>query len=69
MGLPRVRMDFNTTSLGNSWTVEDVKRQGIELHEGMKCIFYDFDAEEGKQGILHTEATVWWDAQLEVFSH
>ncbi len=67
MPLPRVRMDFNGTSLENCWTLEDIKRQGIEFYDGMRCVFYDFDAEHGKTGYLHSDGTVWWDAESKQF--
>ena len=54
-------MDFNTSSLANSWTQEDLRRQGLELREGMRCVFYDFDAEEGQTGFLHGIGVEWWD--------
>ena len=41
---------------------EDLKRQGIELHEGMRCVFYDLDAEGDVRGFLHRDGVVWWDA-------
>ncbi len=65
--LPRVRADFNSNSLGNCWTLEDLKRQGFELREGMRCIFYDVDCEDSQRGFLHGEGTVWWDAKAGVF--
>ena len=67
MPLPRVQMDFNTNSLGNCWTVEDLKRQRISLHEGMRLILWQADAEEGENGFLHTAANIWWDARDKVF--
>jgi hypothetical protein len=67
MLLARIRTDFNSNSLGNRWALEDLERQGIELHEGMRCIFYDLDAQDGQSGFLHSEGTVWWDAETGVF--
>jgi hypothetical protein len=60
-------MDFNSNSLANRWTQEDLKRQGIELHEGMRCVFYDLDAEDGVSGILHSDGLVWWDVTSDRF--
>ena len=68
MRLPRIRADFNTTSLDNAWTREDLKRQGIELREGMRCVFYDLDAEDDQNGFLHGEGLVWRDGRG-VFRH
>jgi hypothetical protein len=48
-------------------TLADIARQGIELHEGMRCVFYDLDAEDGVTGFLHSEGTVWWDAKSNQF--
>ncbi len=67
MRLHRVRMDFNSNSLANRWTLEDLKRQGIELHAGMRCIFYDLDTKDGRSGFLHSAGNVWWDEEAEVF--
>jgi hypothetical protein len=67
MSLPLVRMDFNSNSLANPWTREDLERQGINLREGMRCIFYDFDAEYGVSGLLHTAGVVWWDSNSQCF--
>jgi hypothetical protein len=64
-----VQADFNTSSLDNCSTRDDLKRQGIELHEGMRCVFYDLDAEDGQSGFLHGEGVVWWDAKAGVFRH
>ena len=33
----------------------------------MRCIFYDRDAEDGQNGFLHGDGTVWWDAKANVF--
>jgi hypothetical protein len=63
MRLPRIRTDFNSNSLANRWTLEDLQRQGIELHEGMRGVFYDLDAEHNQDGFLHSEGVVWWDAR------
>ena len=60
-------MDFNSSSLANHWTREDLKRQGIELHVGMRCVFYDFDAEDEVSGFLHSDGVVWWDAKSDRF--
>jgi hypothetical protein len=65
--LPRIRTDFNSNSLANRWTQEDLKRQGIELRDGMRCVFYDLDAEGDVSGFLHTDAVVWWDANSDRF--
>jgi len=67
MALPRVRMDFNSNSLANQWTIEDLERQGIELRDGMRCVFYDLDAENGESGYLHSAGAVWWDAKSKQF--
>lgn len=67
MRLPRVRTDFNSNSLGSRWTLEDVNRHGIELREGMRCVFYDLDVEDGRSGFLHGAGVVWWDAASGVF--
>jgi hypothetical protein len=67
MPLPRIRMDFNSNSLANRWTVEDLRHQGIDLRDGMRCVFYDLDAEDGDAGFLHSEGVVWWDAQSQQF--
>ena len=67
MALPRVAMDWNSNSLANQWSQEDLKRQGLELHDGMRCIFYDRDAEDGRSGYLHNDATVWWDVRSNAF--
>jgi hypothetical protein len=55
-------MDWTTNSLANYWTQEDLKRQGLELHEGMQCVFYDHDGEGGHSGFLHAVGLVYWDA-------
>jgi hypothetical protein len=60
-------MDFNNNSLANKWTVEDLQRQGIELHEGMRFVFYDLDGENGESGFLHSAGTVWWDSNSKQF--
>jgi len=65
--LPRIRMDANTSSLANYWTREDIKRQGLELRDGMKCVFYDFDAEDVRNGFLHCEGQVRWDEKTNQF--
>lgn len=67
MSLPRGRMDFNSNSLANWWTLKDLEEQGIELRAGMRCIFYDLDAENEESGFLHTAGTVWWDAESKQF--
>lgn len=54
-------MDWNGSSLANFLTRADLARQGIKLREGMRCVFYDEDAEDGRNGFLHCEGTVWWD--------
>jgi len=61
MGFPRLRMDFNGYSLSNTCTEADLERQGITLHSGMRCVFYDFDAQDEEPGILHSAGTIWWD--------
>ena len=60
-------MDANTSSLANYWTEKDLERQGLELHEGMRGIFYDFDAEDGQNGFLHCEGVVYWDEKSKRF--
>lgn len=60
-------MDFNTSSLANYWTQEDLRRQGLELHEGMRCVFYDFDEEDGQSGFLHCVGLAKWDEKLSYF--
>ena len=60
-------MDFNTSSLANRWTQEDLERQGLELREGMRCVFYDFDSEDGRSGFLHGVGVVWWDEESSQF--
>jgi hypothetical protein len=60
-------MDFNTSSLGNRWTQEDLKRQGLELRDGMRCVFYDYDGEDGQSGFLHGVGVVWWDEKSSQF--
>ena len=67
MRLQRLRTDFNSNSLANRWTLEDLGQQGIELCEGMRCVFYDLDAEDGCNGLLHGVGVVWWDATSGVF--
>lgn len=67
MSIPLVRTDLNSNSLGNRWTLEDLERQGIKLQEGMRCIFYDLDRQDGQSGHLHGEGTVWWDAESGLF--
>jgi hypothetical protein len=67
MAIPKVRTDFNSNSLGNHWALEDLSRQGIQLCEGMRCLFYDLDCEGGEQGFLHSDGAVWWDEKSEVF--
>jgi hypothetical protein len=67
MPLPLVRTDFNSNSLGSRWTAEDLERQGLRLREGMRCVFYDLDCQDGRSGYLHGEGTVWWDAKLSQF--
>lgn len=65
--LPHLRTDFNTNSLRNSYTLKDLQRQYIQLHEGIRCIFYDLDAEGDVSGYLHSAGTVWWDAKSEQY--
>lgn len=66
--LPRIRMDFNGSSLANHSTQEDLRRQGIELRPGMRGVFYDFDGDEqGNPGLLHVEGEVYWDERTGVF--
>jgi hypothetical protein len=60
-------MDFNGYSLASTYTQEDIKRQGLKLRPGMRCVFYDFDAEDGVSGILHTAGEIWWDEKSERF--
>lgn len=67
MRLLRLRTDFNSNSLRNYWTLEDLNRRGIELHEGMRSVFHDLDAEDGRSGFLHSEGVVWWDAASSLF--
>ena len=61
MSLLRIRTDFNSNSLANIWTIADLARQNIELYSGLRCVFYDLDAEEGEEGLLHGTSTIWWD--------
>jgi hypothetical protein len=61
MALPRIHMDFNGYSLASTSTQEDIKRQGLTLHPGMRCVFYDFDVEGDVCGLLHTAGEIWWD--------
>ena len=67
MPLPLIRMDFNSNSLANRWTAEDIARLRIELDAGMRCVFYDLDAEDGENGFLHSAGTVGWDATSQQF--
>ncbi len=67
MRLPIIQMDFNSNSLINRCTLEDIERQSIVFSEGMDCVFYDFDRQDGVEGLLHCESTVWWDAQSDRF--
>lgn len=67
MPLPRVRTDFNSNSLANHWTQDDVQRAGLELSDGMRCVFYDLDEQENERGFLHSVGTVWWDAVSKQF--
>ena len=67
MRLPIIRMDFNSSSLANRWTLEDIERQGIVFRAGMDCVFYDFDTQDDVEGLLHCESTLWWDAQSDRF--
>jgi hypothetical protein len=67
MAFPRIHMDFSGYSLASTYTLEDIKRQGIKLRAGMRCIFYDFDAEDGVSGLLHTGGEIWWDTKSERF--
>jgi len=60
-------MDFNSNSLENQYTLDDLKLQGIELESGTQCVFYDFDAEGEVNGFLHSAGTVWWDEKTKVF--
>ena len=46
MPLPLIRMDFNSNSLANRWTAEDIARQRIELDADMRCVFYDLDLKQ-----------------------
>ena len=64
MSMPRVRADFNTSSLDNAYTREDLRRLGLELRPGLWCVFYDFDAEGDEKGFLHVAAEVSWDEKL-----
>jgi hypothetical protein len=65
--LPRVEMDWTTNSLDNYWTKVDLKRQGLELYDGMRCVFYQLDAEDGHNGFLHDVGVVFWDKQANKF--
>lgn len=67
MSLPNIRMDFHSHSLGNRWTPEDLRHQGIVLTAGMRAIFYHCDAEDSQEGLLHTAGTIRWDADSHVF--
>src|SRR6476660_5949505 len=59
MKLPRVWADFNTVYLNTNGTLADLNSQGLELREGMRCIFYTEDADEdGQDGFLHCESEV-----------
>jgi hypothetical protein len=67
MPLPRIHMDFNGYSLASTYTQEDIRRQGLTLYPGMRCVFYDFDAEAGVRGLLHTAGEIWWDEESRRF--
>ena len=67
MGAPRIHMDFNGYALDSWYTLEDIERQGIKLGPGMRCVFYEFDCEDGVYGLLHTSGKVWWNAERECF--
>jgi hypothetical protein len=60
-------MDWTSNSLANFWTEEDLKRQGLELDEGMRCVFYDLDGEDGQNGFLHAAGLVFWDEKSNRF--
>ena len=42
-------------------------RQGLKLNPGMRCVFYDFDAQDGVSGLLHTAGEIWWDEKSKRF--
>lgn len=67
MALPRIHMDFSGYSLASTRTQEDIQRQGLILYPGMRCVFYEFDAEDGVSGLLHTAGEIWWDEQSNRF--
>jgi hypothetical protein len=60
-------MDFNGYSLSSTHTQEDIQRQGLKLYPGMRCVFYDFDVENGVSGLLHTVGVIWWDEKSKCF--
>ncbi len=60
-------MDFNGYSLSSSYTQTDIQRQGLKLYPGMRCVFYDFDAEDGVSGLLHTAGEIWWNEESKRF--
>ncbi|MFL5327538.1 MAG: hypothetical protein ACJ8C4_01375 [Gemmataceae bacterium] len=60
-------MDFNGCSLSSTFTQDSIKSQSLTLHPGMRCIFYDFDTENGVPGLMHTVGEIWWDAKAGVF--
>lgn len=67
MPLPILRTDFNSNSLANKWTVDDLQRKGLTIFDGMRCVFYDLDSQHNESGFVHSVGTVWWDAASNQF--
>ena len=67
MSLPRVYMDFNGYSLHSTKTLNDLRRQGLELRAGMQCVFYQDDADEDGPGFLHSTGSVWYNEKTGQF--
>jgi hypothetical protein len=68
MTLPRVYADFqniddaNRLRLTCAGTLQDLARQGIQLHEGLVLTFYSDDADEhGQPDELRVEGVVHYD--------
>ncbi|HEX8912511.1 MAG TPA: hypothetical protein VF796_09130 [Humisphaera sp.] len=65
--LPRIYMDFNGYSLLTAGTQADLARQGLVPYDGMRCVFYQDDADDEGPGFLHTVGTVRRDAETGYF--
>jgi hypothetical protein len=70
MGIPRVYADFQNLDdlhrlrLTCAGTLQDLQRQGIQLHEGLALTFYtDDEDDQGRPDELRTEGVAHYDAE------